>query len=395
MKAVAILGTALIVVLTATADDEKASPLDELRAEADRVMRMPNVTMRRHVDILFTVTDQLLAEGLTAEAERYLVRGLEADPWRLNYQLVYAEMLQDQKAEAQARERAELVYTYSEDEDQIDHARTLLGRESPPTFAVMERLPGDQPTVLLIPFQGAEAWLMRRVQDELLAMLDVPVLIRQLDVDVPPHRRDARGSELNRLRRDLVPIMQTDEMQQFLADLKFSVDDLREEENMYRFMIHVLESTYPDSVESVLQRYEELRGLNPQWHTDDLLEALRGGVDPYRTDRVAYVAVTSADIYAGDYHFLFSSTPAHGSIVSYHRFKADFNRELPNQERLVRRTVKACLGPIGFQFGIGRCSVPVCPRAYPNSLREHDSRNYALCTGCATQFREVLAQSAD
>jgi predicted Zn-dependent protease len=79
------------------------------------------------------------------------------------------------------------------------------------------------------------------------------------------------------------------------------------------------------------------------------------------------------------------------AVISYRRFTADFNSDVPNRPRLIKRTAKQALSSIGFMLGVARCNDPTCPRAYPHSLAEHDAKSMNLCPACRAGFQKALA----
>ena len=46
----------------------------------------------------------------------------------------------------------------------------------------------------------------------------------------------------------------------------------------------------------------------------------------------------------------------------------------------------------GHLFGLQRCSDPTCPRAYPNSLDEHDAKGAILCGQCRDGFDRLFGE---
>ncbi len=113
---------------------------------------------------------------------------------------------------------------------------------------------------------------------------------------------------------------------------------------------------------------------------------------PYRRKNVAYLGITSVDIYARDYNFLFGWANRLCGIMSYCRFTADFNDDIPNQERLVKRALMQSQSSVGLIYGLKRCTDPTCARAYPNSLSEHDAKKGTLCSECRKNFRTTFGQ---
>jgi predicted Zn-dependent protease len=147
------------------------------------------------------------------------------------------------------------------------------------------------------------------------------------------------------------------------------------------------------SRQSALKVLDDLSSLDKQWNVDDLLKVLSEVTKPYEQENVRFVGVTSRDIYGKDTSFLFASGYLNRFMVmSYSRFTAASTHELPNRGRLLKRATNQALSSCGKVFGIDTCTDPTCPRAYPNSVAEHDAKGDELCDICKAAFNKAFGR---
>ena len=363
---------------------------DELRKEADSVLRQG--AARRKIEVVFNLVDRLLEEG-SEDAVLYLEEGLEYFPWNLKYQMIYAELLAKGGRPTRARERAELVLEHGETDDLIERARNLLGKEPLPTLDKVGSVPGSNCSVVLVPLMEADVWLLVRIKDRLSAVLGIPVYIQTIEADYPPFARDRRGAVLNGLRKDLKKDIDNFWVAKVLKDSGMTPKDLDDEAKLLRVVKTLMSGEGPEATAQFEAELERSRGKDPQWDSDQLRAVLLRAVKPHRRKKVAYLGITSVDMYAKDYNFLFGWANRRGGVVSYHRFTAAFNDEVPNQERLIKRTLMQCLQSIGHIYGMESCTNPTCARAYPNSLEEHDAKEDTLCPRCRSRFEKIFKQA--
>jgi len=390
-----VISLAVLLVLTLTthvfSEQARLIPLEELRAQADEVLRQSNVSARKDIEVVFKLVDRLLAENQQEDAEKYLVKGLEHFPWNLKYQVVYTEMLSKKGQQKKAEERAALVFKYAETDELIEWARKILRKDPLAKFAGISTLPGTDYCVVLIPFQECDKWLIARMKDELSTTLRIPVFIQTINTKYPPYSRDRRQAALSRLRKQLIEKVNDIQVADGMKNLGLTQEDLKEDDNVMKLMRYLLRKSGAEATAQFDTFLKDSTGKDPQWDADQLQGTLFQTVDPYRRKNVAYLGITPVDIYAKDYNFLFGWANTSGGIMSYSRFTADFNNDLPNQDRLVKRTLMQSLASVGHIYGIKRCTNPTCARAYPNSLAEHDAKEGKLCSECSNGFRAKFA----
>ncbi len=389
----ALVAVIIVLMVNPVLSEEKGlSGLEELRQKADAVLKQSNVSARRDIDVVFKLVDLLLQENQPGEAEKYVVEGLKHFPWNLEYQMIYAELLAKSGKQEKAEEKATLVFQYAETEELINRAGKLLNKEPLPQFEKINKPSGAKPCVVLVPFQNCVRYLIMRIKEELATKLEVPVFIQEIDIEYPSFSRDRRGATINRMRRQFIKEVNDVQIANAMKNLNLTKEDLDEEDNVLKLMKYLLRSYGTEAIAEFDVDLEDSFGKDSQWNADQLLTILLQVVKPYRRKNVAYLGITSVDIYAKDYNFLFGWANRSGGIMSYHRFTADFNNDIPNQDRLIKRTLMQCLSSVGHIYGIERCTTPTCARAYPNSLPEHDAKKGTLCSECKNGFRTIFEQ---
>ncbi|MBL8697690.1 MAG: hypothetical protein JNK67_04935 [Alphaproteobacteria bacterium] len=122
-----------------------------------------------------------------------------------------------------------------------------------------------------------------------------------------------------------------------------------------------------------------------QFRVDRHLEALHAALAPLRGDdrRTMVVAVTEADIFAGQANFMFSggSIGAAGgaSILSYAWMRAErLGEPTQSRTRLVQRLAKEMVPATLNQLGIVRPADPADPHSYADSVARVDQKTLTL-----------------
>ncbi len=362
--------------------------VDELLAAGDSVM------IRRNIGDVFALVDRLTKSGQQEQAFTYLSAGLQHQPWALDYQLIFAEMLLARGMADLACERAQLVLKYAEQDEQVNRARKLLQQGPLPPVPRAETVPGDATTLVLVPVGTVDTCVLEELQGILQARLAIPVLVRDARVRVPRFKREPIEGYLAKMRASLQEMMEKDrQLVESLRSKEIRPGDL-EKDSVVAKAWRELVSASGDA--ELLAKFDatmnQLREADKQWDMDDLLNSLRVAVRPFRQNHVYFLGVANLDAFRGESNFVFGTaeTGGHHAVLAYRRFTAAFNGDTPNRRRLVDRMLKQALSSVGFMLGVGRCSSPVCARAYPHSLSEHDAKSTELCNACALCFERVL-----
>jgi len=394
-KVLLILTLAIILTPVVFSREIQTNSPSMLRVQADKVLAQTNVSARADIDVVFKLIDRLLEEKQFDDAEKYIVKGLEHFPWNLKYQMIYAELLANSGRREKAEEKATLVFKYGETGELIERARKLLNKDPLPEFAKFSTLPGTNHCVVLVPLQDCDKWLIVRIKEELSATLGIPIYIQTIDMKYPAFSRDRRNIILDQIKQRVIKEIDDSQINYAMKALNLTRKDLDKEDNVIKLMKYMLRSYDAKALKEFEVALEESKGKDPQWNADQLQTMLSVTITPYRRKNVAYLGVTSEDIYARDYNFLFGWANRLCGIMSYRRFTADFNDETPNQERLIKRTVMQSLSSIGLIYGLKRCTNPTCARAYPHSLSEHDAKDGTLCPECRSRFRKIFGQPVE
>jgi predicted Zn-dependent protease len=391
-RKISLISLILLQITSVVCAQEESRPtIQELKEQADAVLGRSNVSARRDIDVVFELADRLLEIQETDSAEGYLYKGLQHDPWDLEHQIVYANLLEAKGEVGVSVEKARFVLQYAECEAVIDKAKQLLGIPLTSDFQNIQRLPEANYSVVLVPLQNCEKWLISKLKADISHTLGVPVYIQKVTAQYPEPSRDLRGQLLNRIRRQIEKEgLKDPQLASAMKELNLNQADLRNDTNIIRLMERLLAASGGTAIERFQSNLKDAEGKNPQWSAAGLQAVLFKSVAPYRGQKIAYLGITSEDIYEKDYNFLFGWANPRGGVMSYHRFTAVFNDELPNQDRLIKRTKMQALSSIGHIYGIKRCTNPTCARAYPHSLSEHDAKEGTLCAQCEGGFKKLF-----
>lgn len=367
--------------------------MDDLKRQADHILSCSTAIAREKVDVVFELADRLLTQNQPDDAEKYLLAGLRCFPWDLTHQMVYAELMEAEGKKDLAIEKSRLVLNHAETDQLIQRAQDLLNRHSTVQtpqmeFEPMTTISGNDACVVLVPLQNCQVWLLARMRQQLTESLGIPVYIQRVTLNIPASARDRRGLILNQIRRNIFKDAEKNPaLQTAIQQLGFSLEDLRKEENL---LLLIQQLSGPVAFQHFETELTEKTGEDLQWNAQELQNVLLAATAPYRRKNVAYLGVTSEDMFAKDYNYLFGWAEIRGGVMSHHRFSAEFNHTNPDQNRLVKRSVVQALASIGNIFGLSKCTNPTCALAYPNSLKEHDAKEMMICPRCKAEFDRIV-----
>jgi len=389
MKKVVMMVFVMFCVMVAVAETSNVN-IEELRKKAYSALNVLNVAGSSRVDDVFAYVDVLLKDGKTDEAMKYLDRGLQLYPDKLEYQILCSKLLIGNGDEKLGREKAESVYTYAETDDLIGQASQILGKEIITSFPAVSKLTGSDHCVVLVPMQGCDQWLISRMKDELSETLGIPIYIQTIDVVCPEASRSAYNQAIVQLRAKIKAQLNNPLALMLMEQYGYKVEDFESDDKLIRIAQKTLAMQNPEAAKKLVDEIERLKLEGLQWDAGVLKAVLFNSVKSYRRENVVYLAVTPVDIYLNGKKFVLGSTDGFGGVVSYYRFTSDFAHDHPQQDRLAKRTKMQCLSSLGDVWGVGSCSNPTCARAYPKSLAEHDAKSGELCNQCSSAFKKVF-----
>jgi HEAT repeat protein/predicted Zn-dependent protease len=384
-----LLLATLTLLSTLASAQEKPSSSESLRKQAEGVLKLDSTQARSKVGVVFEFAKRLEAEGKLKEAMRVLDRGLRIHAWALAEQLRYARLLEASGAKEKARTRAKLVFEHAERAQLVKGAAKLLGERLDQDIPLLTQPAGSATTLVLLPLNDPNAaLLLRAMAPELARVSGVKVVVARVRLELPPPTRRPLQEELARVRASLEAQSSDPGVQ---AELKLqgkTLEDLAEDQELQNFVLRLYRRTRPSQVAPLEARFAAL-AEKQQWDGYALMDDVASAVRSVDRAKVCYVALTSKDICSSKTNFLFGARKWRHAVVSYHRFRAAFNGELPNRARLLNRTLKQCITSAGHVLGVKRCSQPTCVRAYPNSLQEHDAKKTKVCAECAAGFKRA------
>ena len=392
--AIMMLCGAVGLAMGAIASSEETRDRATLETKVAAILQEDNISQRPEIDAVFALADLDAKEGLDAEAIRLYGAGLQVDSGRLEYQLRLARLLLKTDHQEDASDKAKLVYQYAEEPDLVEQAKGLLTQMGQqPSPAVSPSSVTSDAEIVLVPMGGIRRQLLEEVMPELEDAVGVHYRIASFDLPLGAVDRTLAAQYLAGLMDNVGASYPPPQLQQFMQEAHLSTQDIQTPAGQQRLIEHVIQKT-GQSAQLLAFRaaLHQVEGQG-QYQADRLVETLKTEYPLIpRTTTQGYLGVTEADLYNGHNNFLFGWAQAGYGVMSYHRFLASINDETPNRERLRRRFVKQAVSSSFFILGIPRCTSPVCIRAYPNRLTEHDDKGSELCAWCQKQLRAKLTQ---
>lgn len=365
-----------------------------LERRVSELLKMTNVNRRPEVDKFFELGDIYAEEGNSQKARRMYEEGLAVDSWNYAYQLKHAEMLLEQGQKEQALEKIRAVYEYAEEEPLIRRARDIRKQHGEPVDLPNTEEPDEvkKPILFLVPLGGANSFLLEEVERDLETFMGLNFVILKNDIEIGSVDRTTARKMVESMIQNIREKTEEEDLQLLLRNLKVDPASLDEYAGQKNFLLRFMKEFYSADeyreFEQKLGDYEK----EGQYNADRLQDLLRKHTPPRTGSTAGYLGITASDMYSEDFNFLFGwAGPGYG-VMSYHRFRAAFNASPQNRPLLRKRTVKQAVSSSFYILGIGRCTSPMCMRAYPNSLEEHDQKSFELCSYCKKELAKKLAE---
>lgn len=374
------------------ADAVRKRFLEQRTAE---LLRMSNVNRRPEVDKFFELGDIYAEEKDIPKAMHMYEEGLAVDSWNYEYQLKHAKLLLETGQKDPALEKIRAVYDYAEDEPLIRQARDILkehGRPvDPPSIEDPEE--SKKPTLCLVPLGHANLFLLREVEHDLENFMGVNFIILTTEIDMGSMDRTAAQKVVESVIDNIRKKTTEEDLRILLRNLNVNLASLDQYAGQKNFVLRFTKEFYPADeylkFARMLNTYEK-EGQYDAYRLIDLMKEKVSSLSDLQTE--GYLGITEEDIYSEDFNFLFGSARNGYGVMSYHRFRGQFNESPQNRPLLRKRTVKQAVSSSFYILGIPRCTSPMCVRAYPNSLEEHDQKGFELCSQCKKELEKKLAE---
>jgi len=369
----------------------------KLKADVDKLLASNDpASIQAGIGDVFALVDRMVESQQRDAAFQYLPSALKYNPWALDYQLLYAEMLQVRGQSDAAQHRAKVTLEYAEKDEQINRARKLLGQAILPEFPKIKAVEGRAITLVLVPVGKTDRCVVEELRNAIEQKLGIAVLVQDAQAAVPEPKRDLMKTQMAQLRDNLRKQMAADpNLSPFLRQKGITIDKLDEDSVLVRAYRQIYSQQGGARARAEFDAaYDQLTKAGKQCEVEDLKESVVVAVRPFEREGVYFMGVANLDVFHDKLNFVFgwAENNGHHAMISYRRFTADFNDDKPNRKRLVERTLKQSLSSFGFMLGVMRCSSPTCVRAYPNSLVELDAKSTELCDVCRAGFEKALGR---
>lgn len=383
IKQVFRLATAIIFILwpalLSSASDDYEQQTSKLEARVEEIRERDNVSQRKNVSDVFKLADIYVKHGYTQKARELYEAGLSVDSFRFDYQLKLANLLTESGDTKEAIEKYKTVYAYSEDKETINSARDRLL-----SLKVKSPSPKQKKSrfrIIVVQLGSINHVFAEEMLSELNKITGIQYIFWEEKLALGKlDRTDAEWylSKLCEKIKKESPVTDPPANTDPNAQMQFVIGFLR------------ANGTTEDKIDEF--RKDMTRNFRVgQRDADRLISEIKAKF--YDNDDpgvVGFLGITEADIYSDDNNFLFGWAQPRFGVMSYCRFKADFNKEREYRPRLVERAVKQGLSSTFYILGIPRCTTALCARAYPHNLEEQDLKKAELCSWCKEQLSMKL-----
>lgn len=350
-----------------------------LIAEAQDVDRLTNTSARKYVDVYFRLSEAFIERDRPEEALDAVKKGLRIDSTRYEYQYLAATLEFDLQEYQSAQRRLIRIEQGSTDEAILSQCRRLLvklqGMNLDETIPLIP--PMYEYTIYLASLGPADEMFLQAVSSKISEEFNITV-------EILPGQLTAQERNLRSTRQSyydsVVETYINDHGVEMFNRLKNELLsrgylDLKEDHNQ-----QIVRFFYLQQDQGVEMWEQHFSHFENQYDAAELLSQLRTEY-PERLNEencLGILGVTSHDIYAEEYNFLFGWRSGNVAVMSYNRF-TDSETALSIE---IKRTVMQALSSAGHLVGIPRCTEAHCARAYPHSLAEHDLKEDQLCQEC-------------
>lgn len=362
---------------------------EELVLEISEIDTLVNVSAREYADRYFSLGEAYYERNALEKSLDTLRKGLELESTKYMYQLLAAEIEFELKEYEKSYARL-LTIKNSLDTEMMDEAMKLEKKIIDAGYVyngIFVPNNFDQ-YIYILPIDVVDDLYIQSMKKKLESEYKIAIKI-MTDVLIPTNEniRDNHKRYFDLVVEDYISKNGEDRFNKLLTYLKdngfISQTDYINERVVYFFYLQ------EDHGEELWRTNMKL--IEDQYDADKITKQILSlyHQEINQVNCLGILGVTSKDIYANTYNFLFGWSGSAVAVMSYNRFiKDDSSTEIK-----IKRTNMQALSSVGYLVGIPRCTVAHCSRAYPHSLYEHDKKKEILCDECKKNLKDVYEKN--
>ena len=338
-----------------------------------------NVIMGRWGDSIYEFAKLLLNRNDPRTISVYKAL-LKTNPSKYHAQIEYASI---SKNKEEAKQCALIVKKNAEEKELLDAAALVLKNETPNTSPKILSKKDNGLSVILIPIEPCNPWLLDEIAAAYEEITSIPVVIRRLPVKMPRFEpsRSVYRSHLENIASNIWKT-KSDFNDWSLSKLKSEIMEIAKKEG-------------PQAVTSINFLFKKMDEAGYQWDCDPIRNWLSQAIVPYYSNdpNTMVVGITELNIFAGNSNFVFSSfgglrdTPV--SILSYAIMTAKLTGEKQSRKRLVKRAAKELVPASLKKLNIPRSTDPSCPYSYSDGLQRLDEKTLDLSESVKKEIARI------
>ncbi len=375
----------LVIVFMTGFKEFTSDDLDYLRTKATQLDNTLNVNRRIYVDTYFQLGDACSYFNKTTEAMEAYKKGLRLDASRFDYQFKLAKLELEKNNLVKAKKRFLFITHNSPDAELQEKAEKYLNSPELKQVIMEETLLPEMYdyTLFIARFGEVSDLYTRAVSSRIYQEYKINVEILN-DPLIPDEEKIKNNRKIyfDRIIDDLKDSLPAEVFEYLLLNLGISP----EEDLTYAEKEKIVHWVYlqEDDGDELWERNMKL--LGNQYNAKVLINQVKSEYAELldRPNVVGVLGIIAQDIYIENTNFLFGYAGPEVGVISYNRFIYD---DTP-VSTAIKRIIMQAFSSAGFIIGIPRCTTPVCARAYPHNLEEHDKKDDVLCEECNSNLKK-------
>ncbi|MBF9018352.1 hypothetical protein [Oceanispirochaeta sp. M2] len=361
---------------------------EKLKIDVSEVDKLVNVSARKHADTYFNLGKAYYERNALENSLESLNKGLRLESTNYEYQLLAAIIEYNIKEYDKSYVRL-LSIKSSTDQEFIDEVQNLEQKILDTGYIYSGIFIPNRfdKYIYILPIEDIEEIYIQAIKNKLESeyKITVKVLVDILN----PTKENLRDNHKKYFDSIVNNYISKNGEEQFNELLSYLNENgfISESDYINERVVHFFYSQ-EENGDELWKTNMDL--IEDQYDADKIMNQINS---QYRelineTDCLGILGITTNDIYANTYNFLFGWNSSDIAVMSYNRF---IKGETTSEIKIKRANMQA-LSSAGYLVGIPRCTVAHCSRAYPHSLDEHDNKEEILCDECKSNLKNTYEQ---